>query len=78
MDQPGNNPSGGAPFANSTPPADPANLMAQLTQAMTILANISTMSLTNSLSKVKVIQKPSSFKGEQRSNACQFLGVYEM
>ena len=78
MDQPGNNPGGGAPPVNPVHPADPANLMAQLTQAMTTLADVSTMSLANSLSKVKVVQKPSPFKGEQGSDARRFLGAYEM
>ena len=78
MDQPGNNSGGGAPPTNPADPADPADLMAQLTQAMTTLANVSTMSLANSLSKVKVVQKPSPFKGEQGSDACQFLGAYKM
>ena len=78
MDQPGNNPSGGAPPVNPAHPADSANLMAQLTQAMTTLADVSTMSLTNSLSKVKVVQKPFLFKGKQRSNAQRFLGAYKM
>jgi hypothetical protein len=45
---------------------------------MTTLADISTMSLANNLSKVKVIQKPSPFKGEQESDMHQFLGTYEM
>jgi hypothetical protein len=58
--------------------ANSANIMAQLAQAMTTLADISTMSLTNSLSKVKVMQKLSPFKGEQGSDACWFLGAYEM
>ena len=78
MDQPGNNPSGGAPLANSAHPADPTDLMAQLTQAITTLTDVLTMSLANSLSKVKVMQKPSSFKGEQGIDARWFLEAYEM
>ena len=81
MDQPDNNSSGGAPLvnlANLAHPTDPADLMAQLTQAMTTLMDILTMSLANSLSKVKVMQKPFPFKGEQGSNTRQFLEAYEM
>jgi uncharacterized protein YnzC (UPF0291/DUF896 family) len=52
--------------------------MAQLVQTMTTLADILTMSLTNNLSKVKVVQKPSPFKEEQESNTHQFLEAYEM
>ena len=60
-----NNP-GGGPVGDGAPnpPANPANVMAQLVQAMATLANISTMSLANNLSKAKAIQKPSPFKGE--------------
>jgi hypothetical protein len=64
MDQSGNNSNGGASPTNPTHLTDSTNLMAQLTQAMTILTDVSMISLANSLFKVKVIQKPSPFKGE--------------
>ena len=75
MSQPVNNPTDGAPPPE---PPNPADIMAQLVQAMTTLADVSTMSLANNLSKVKVVQKPSPFKGEQGSDARRFLGAYEM
>ena len=78
MDQPGNNFSSGAPPVNLAHPTDPTDLMAQLTQAMTTLIDILMMSLANSLSKVKVMQKPSLFKGEQESDTHQFLEAYKM
>jgi hypothetical protein len=59
-------------------PADPPDLMAQLTRAMATLADVSTMSLANSLSKVKAVQKPSPFKGEQGSDARRFLAAFTM
>ena len=45
---------------------------------MATLADVSTMSLANNLSKAKAIQKPSPFKGEQGSEVCQFLAAYTM
>lgn len=72
---PANNP-GGALIQDA--PADPPDLMAQLTRAMATLADVSTMSLANNLSKVKAVQKPSPFKGEQGSDARRFLAAFTM
>jgi hypothetical protein len=52
--------------------------MAQLAAAMAQLANVSTMNLANNLSKAKAVQKPSPFKGEQGSDAQQFLAAFTM
>jgi len=45
---------------------------------MATLANVSTMQLATSLSKVKAMQKPSPFKGDLGSNAHHFLAVFTM
>jgi hypothetical protein len=52
--------------------------MTQLAEAMATLAQISTMQLAANLSKVKAVQKPSPFKGEQGGDARRFLAVFTM
>ena len=49
--------------------------MAQLAAIMAQLANVSAMSLANSLSKAKAVQKLSPFKGEQESDTHRFLAA---
>jgi len=49
-----------------------------LAEAIANLANISAMGLANNLSKAKAVQKPSPFKGEQGSDAWQFLATYTL
>ena len=69
-----------APAAPPQPPlaAPEVDVIAQLAQAMTTLANVSTMQLANNLSKAKAVQKPSPFKGEQGSDARRFLAAFTM
>jgi hypothetical protein len=67
---------GAAP--NPIPNLPPADTMAQLVQAMGTLANVSTMQLANNLSKVKAVQKPTPFKGDQGSDAHRFLAAFTM
>jgi Retrotransposon gag protein len=64
---------------NDIPPAPPVvDPMAQLAAAMAQLADISTFSLANNLSKAKAVQKPTPFKGEQGSDARRFLAAFTM
>ena len=73
---------GGGPILGQVPQpptAQPAvDPMADLAAAMATLANVSTMQLANNLSKAKSVQKPSPFKGEHGSDACQFLAAFTM
>jgi hypothetical protein len=78
-----NNPGGApappaGPAGPEAPAIDPAAILVELVQAMTTLADASTKSLANSLSKAKVVQKPSPFKGDQESDARRFLAAYQM
>ena len=52
------------------PIVDLAVILVELVQAMTTLADAPTKSLVNSLSKAKIVQKPSSFKRDQKCDAC--------
>ena len=63
---------------NPAPNLPAANAMTQLAQAMATLADVSTMQLATNLSKAKTVQKPSPFKGEHGSDACQFLAAFTM
>ena len=77
LDNPGGGPiSGQVPQPPVAQPA--ADPMADLVAAMATLANVSTMQLANNLSKAKSVQKPSPFKGEHGSDACQFLAAFTM
>ena len=60
------------------PIVDLAVILVELVQAMTTLADVSTKSLVNSLSKAKIVQKPSSFKRDQKCDARWFLAAYQM
>jgi hypothetical protein len=73
------NNAGGAPLPDPPSENQPAlDAMTQLTQAMATLTNVPTMQLANNLSKAKAVQKPSPFKGDQGSDAQQFLAAFTM
>jgi hypothetical protein len=78
---PHNNPGGGpVPGAPPQVPIPPpvTDMMAELATAMATLANVSTMQLANSLSKAKLVQKPSLFKGEHGTDVHRFLAAFTM
>ena len=66
------------PPAGGGPPANPADALTQLAEAMAVLANVSSLNLANNLLKAKVVQKPSSYKGETTDDTCRFLMAFEM
>jgi hypothetical protein len=63
-----------APFA----PFAPSNLMAQLMQAITVLVDVSRLSLANNLSRTKVNNRSAPFRGEHGNKARQFLAAFTM
>ena len=76
-ENPGGGPVSDAP-TNPGPNLPAANAITQLAQAMATLADVSTMQLATNLSKAKMVQKPSPFKGEHGSDARRFLAAFTM
>lgn len=53
-------------------------MLAQLVEVMIMLTHISTMQLTNNLSKAKTIQKPASFKRTEGGDSHRFLFTFNL
>lgn len=53
-------------------------MLAQLVEVMIMLTHISTMQLTNNLSKAKTIQKPASFKRTEGGDTHRFLFTFNL
>jgi hypothetical protein len=67
-----------APIPVPAPVPVQPDIMGQLAEAKTQLANVSAMQLTNSMSSPKLVNRPAPFSGGRGDNARRFLAAFTL